>query len=88
MAFGPDGKLYATTGDGNDGEAAQDPSSSLGKILRLNKDGTVPDDNPFFGSFVYSMGHRNPQGIAWDPVTGGLYASEHGKWLHHYILRF
>jgi glucose/arabinose dehydrogenase len=46
--------------------------------LRINKDGSVPDDNPFAGSAVWSLGHRNPQGIAWHPVTGELYATEHG----------
>lgn len=87
LAFGPDGKLYATTGDGSDIPTAQDHSSYLGKILRLNKDGTVPDDNPFPGSFVYSMGHRNPQGIAWEPGTGVLYSSEHGNWRNDEINR-
>lgn len=78
IAFGPDGKLYATTGDAGRGSLAQDLGSLAGKILRLNPDGTVPDDNPFEGSFVYSYGHRNPQGLAWHPDTGSLVATEHG----------
>jgi glucose/arabinose dehydrogenase len=78
IAFGPDGKLYATTGDGSDKKATQSSSNLLGKILRFNKDGSVPEDNPFPGSYVYSLGHRNPQGIAWDPQTNELYESEHG----------
>ena len=78
LAFGPDGKLYVTTGDAADPELAQDRSSLAGKILRLNADGSVPADNPFSGSPVYSYGHRNAQGLAWNPETGRLYATEHG----------
>lgn len=77
IAFGPDNKLYATTGDAGRGALAQDLESLAGKILRLNPDGSVPDDNPFEGSFVYSYGHRNPQGLAWRE-TGQLLAPEHG----------
>ncbi|MBI4813696.1 MAG: PQQ-dependent sugar dehydrogenase [Methanobacterium sp.] len=77
LKFGPDGKLYATTGDSANPSLAQDTNSLAGKILRLNADGTVPDDNPF-GNYVYSYGHRNPQGITWGP-TGIMYASEHGQ---------
>lgn len=77
LKIGPDGKLYATTGDADDGSLAQDLSSPNGKILRLNLDGSIPTDNPFFGSFAYSLGHRNPQGIAWD-TAGHMLASEHG----------
>ena len=78
LAFGPDGKLYVGTGDAGRGARAQDPSSPSGKILRLNPDGTIPDDNPFPGSPVYSLGHRNVQGLAWHPSSGQLYAAEHG----------
>ena len=78
VKFGPDGKLYWTTGDSGNSRLAQDLASNNGKILRLNSDGTVPADNPFPGSPVYSYGHRNPQGLAWQPGTGRLYASEHG----------
>jgi glucose/arabinose dehydrogenase len=77
LAIGPDGKLYATAGDASRPELAQDLDSLAGKILRLNLDGSVPDDNPFEGSYVYSYGHRNPQGITWDE-DGTMFASEHG----------
>jgi glucose/arabinose dehydrogenase len=78
IKFGPDGKLYIATGDGLQPELAQDARSLAGKILRLNSDGSIPEDNPFEGSPVYSYGHRNIQGLAWHPLTGDLYASEHG----------
>ena len=78
LAFGPDGLLYATTGDAGNSEKAQDRAALAGKILRLEPDGAVPDDNPFPGSPVYSYGHRNPQGLAWD-ADGTLYASEFGQ---------
>jgi glucose/arabinose dehydrogenase len=66
IAFGPDGMLYVGTGDAGNGPVAQDPESLNGKILRLRPDGGVPDDNPFRGSPVWSVGHRNVQGLAWD----------------------
>lgn len=78
LAFGPDGMLYATTGDGGQGAHAQDLDSLGGKILRLAPDGKVPQDNPFPGSYVYSYGHRNPQGLAW-VEDGTMYASEFGQ---------
>ncbi|MCZ6783796.1 MAG: PQQ-dependent sugar dehydrogenase [Proteobacteria bacterium] len=58
--------------------APRTPPFLGGKILRLDRDGAVPADNPIPGSPVYSMGHRNPQGLAWHPISGALYASEHG----------
>ncbi|MDP2730019.1 MAG: PQQ-dependent sugar dehydrogenase [Dehalococcoidales bacterium] len=78
IKFGPDGLLYITTGDASDADLAQDKNSLAGKILRLEDDGTIPPDNPFPGSPVYSFGHRNPQGIAWDD-QGRLWATEHGS---------
>ena len=78
IKFGPDGKLYVTTGDAGSSILSQDMDSLAGKILRINRDGAVPQDNPFPGSPVYSYGHRNPQGLAWHPVTDQLFATEHG----------
>ena len=77
IAFGPDGHLYITAGDAGVTAYAQDTSSLAGKILRLNDDGSVPSDNPFQNE-VYSYGHRNPQGLAWDN-TGQLWSTEHGR---------
>src|SRR3989338_1319056 len=65
-------------GDAQYTRFSQELSSLNGKILRLNPDGTVPADNPFAGSPVYSYGHRNPQGLAWQPASGRLYSTEHG----------
>src|SRR5574341_392368 len=78
IAFGPDGKLYVTTGDARQPSQAQDLTALGGKILRLNPDGSIPGDNPFAGSPVYSLGHRNPQGLAWYLPTTTMYESEHG----------
>ncbi|MEO8263212.1 MAG: PQQ-dependent sugar dehydrogenase [Pseudolysinimonas sp.] len=78
IAFGPDGMLYATVGDASNPDTAQDPASLNGKILRMTPTGDVPDDNPFDGSLVYSLGHRNPQGLAWD-ADGQLWAAEFGQ---------
>ncbi|WAC66044.1 PQQ-dependent sugar dehydrogenase [Agrococcus sp. SL85] len=78
IAIGPDGMLYATTGDAADPALAQDPASLAGKILRIAPDGSVPADNPFAGSPVWSLGHRNPQGIAWT-ADGTMLASEFGQ---------
>ena len=77
VKFGPDSKLYITTGDALQRNLAQDLNSLAGKILRLNDDGSIPVDNPFPSSPVYSYGHRNPQGLAWHP-QGQLFATEHG----------
>ncbi|SDS51073.1 PQQ-dependent sugar dehydrogenase [Agrococcus carbonis] len=78
IAFGPDGMLYVTTGDAGDPSAAQDRDSLAGKILRLEPDGAIPADNPFPGSPVYTLGHRNPQGLAWDD-DGTMWATEFGQ---------
>ena len=75
LKVGPDGKLYMTVGDSTCNQA-QDINSYGGKILRMNLDGSVPDDNPF-GNHVWSYGHRNPEGLAWDS-SGQLYSTEHG----------
>ncbi len=81
MAFGPDGKLYITVGDATEHIFAQDPSIVLGKILRINKDGTIPSDNPYPNSPVYTIGHRNMYGIAFDSGGTGL-VTENGDF--HY----
>jgi glucose/arabinose dehydrogenase len=87
IAFGPDDTLYATTGDASQGELAQDRSSLAGKILRLNPYGSIPTDNPFADSPVWSYGHRNPEGLAWHPDTQQLYAIEHGSSGHDEVNR-
>src|SRR3989338_1037985 len=78
LGFGPDLKLYITTGDATQKELAQDVNSLAGKILRINPDGTIPEDNPFPNSPIYSYGHRNPQGIDWHPVSEIFVSTEHG----------
>ncbi|WP_405057263.1 PQQ-dependent sugar dehydrogenase [Kribbella sp. NBC_01505] len=83
IAFGPDGKLYATVGDAKNSGNSQNNGSLNGKILRMNADGTAPSDNPFFSTggnarYVWSRGHRNPQGLAWDS-RGQLWAAEFGE---------
>ena len=77
IQFGPDGKLYITTGEAGNPDLSQDMSSLGGKILRINPDGTIPEDNPWDESPIYSIGHRNPQGIDWDD-HGNLVSTEHG----------
>ncbi|WP_062057952.1 PQQ-dependent sugar dehydrogenase [Aquimarina longa] len=73
----PDMHLIMTTGDAGNTNFSQDMKSLSGKVLRLNLDGSIPDDNPFKGSYIYSLGHRNAQGLALHP-NGTLYSSEHG----------
>lgn len=86
IAFGPDGMLYVTTGWIERSDLPQDRTSLAGKVLRLMPDGSVPADNPFAGSPVWSMGHRNPQGLAWDD-QGQLFVTEHGGGGHDEINR-
>jgi glucose/arabinose dehydrogenase len=81
--FGPDGKLYITTGDATERRLAQQLNSLAGKTLRLNDDGSAPPDNPFLGRQdarpeIWSYGHRNAQGIAWQPGAGLQFQTEHG----------
>jgi len=84
MQFLPDGTLVMTTGDGFEyREAALDTFNLMGKVIRINRDGSIPSDNPFADGAqghpaVWSYGHRNPQGLVFDPATGELYAHEHG----------
>jgi glucose/arabinose dehydrogenase len=78
IGFGPDGMLYVGTGDIFQRRLAQRMDSLAGKILRFRPDGGIPADNPFPGSPIWSLGHRNIQGLAWDPRTGAFYNTEHG----------
>ncbi|MFY3741456.1 MAG: glucose/arabinose dehydrogenase [Candidatus Nitrosomirales archaeon] len=78
LEFGPDGKLYITGGDSTQRLQAQNASSPLGKVLRLNPDGSIPDDNPFPGLPTYTMGHRNVFGIGFHPITNIPYVTENG----------
>ncbi|WP_022950063.1 PQQ-dependent sugar dehydrogenase [Methylohalobius crimeensis] len=77
LAFGPDGYLYITTGDATQSELAQTRNTLNGKILRVTDNGEIPPDNPF-DSLLWSWGHRNPQGLAWDD-SGRLWSTEHGR---------
>lgn len=77
LSVGPDRFLYVTTGDAGNGDNAQDLASLSGKILRLTLDGRPAPDNPF-SNYVWSFGHRNPQGLVFHPETGVLYETEHG----------
>lgn len=76
IAFGPDRYLYVATGDAEEPQSAQDRNGLSGKILRMDREGDAPPDNPF-GNLTWSYGHRNPQGLAWD-TDGTLYETEHG----------
>ena len=77
IKFGPDGLLYITTGDAGEPSQAQNKDSLAGKILRVTDQGQATPGNPF-NNLVYSLGHRNPQGIAWDS-SGNLWQTEHGR---------
>lgn len=78
LAFGPEEKLLVTMGDSARASLSQDPGSFNGKVLRINRDGTIPGDNPNPNSPVFTLGHRNPQGLAVRPGTSQIYISEHG----------
>jgi glucose/arabinose dehydrogenase len=83
LVFAPDGKLFITTGDRGERSRAQDTSNTIAKVIRVNPDGSVPDDNPFVGRDgylpeIFSIGHRNAQGAAINPATGELWTVEHG----------
>jgi glucose/arabinose dehydrogenase len=77
IAFGSDGMLYLTTGDAEEPDNAQNLNSLSGKTLRITDDGAIPSDNPF-GTAIWSYGHRNAQGIAWDDA-GRMWQTEHGR---------
>lgn len=85
LRFGPDGKLYILTGDAGRSSTAQDPKSLGGKILRVNADSSIPNYNPDPESPVFTLGHRNPQGLDWHPLTKQLIATEHGQEAHDEI---
>ncbi len=83
LAFGADGRLFVTVGDRGERTRAPDPGNDGGKVHRINPDGSIPPDNPFLGQdgaspTVWSLGHRNLQGLAFDPATGRLWETEHG----------
>ncbi len=84
LKLGPDGMLYATAGDADMENEAQQPEILAGSILRMELNGQVPEDNPLEDSYVFSYGHRNPQGLAWDE-NERLYISEHGPSGHDEI---
>jgi glucose/arabinose dehydrogenase len=78
MRFGPDGKLYVVTGDQAEPARSQDLADPAGKVLRLNRTGSRPPDNPLPGSLAFSYGHRNSFGLTFDPANGALWQTENG----------
>jgi glucose/arabinose dehydrogenase len=83
VAFGPDGYLWVTTGDAGDADLAQRMDSLAGKVLRMAKDGSTAPGNPFAGephpyALIYTLGHRNPQGLDFHPESGTAFVTEHG----------
>lgn len=78
VAFGADGNLYVSNGERHDTDLSQDPRSMGGKVYRYTPDGAIPGDNPFGDSPAYSIGHRNPFGLAIDPVSGDPFVTENG----------
>src|SRR5439155_1498732 len=83
IAFGPDGKLYAVVGENGIQARSQDPLGPMGKVLRMNSNGSAPPDNPFYGNpawynLTYTYGHRNMFGLAFHPITGRVYVTENG----------
>ncbi len=83
FAWGKDGTLFVSLGERNVPNTSQEPNTHLGKIVRINDDGSVPKDNPFVGKAgylpeIYSLGHRNPLGLYFHPVTGELWSTEEG----------
>jgi aldose sugar dehydrogenase len=85
MKFGKDNMLWVLTGDAARPAFAQDSNSLAGKVLRMTDNGSVPEDNPVWGSLVYSLGHRNPQGLDWHPLTEELIVLSHGETAHDEI---
>lgn len=78
ILFGPDGKLYAVIGESHSPANAQNLASTAGKIVRMNRDGSIPTDNPQSNRYYYSYGHRNSYGFTFDPQNGKLWESENG----------
>jgi len=85
LAFGPDDKLYIVVGDATEHIFAQDPSIVVGKVLRINRDGSIPFDNPYPNSPVYTIGHRNMFGIAFDDGSGNGIVTENGDYYYDEI---
>jgi glucose/arabinose dehydrogenase len=87
IGFGPDGKLYVTVGDQNDDNKAQQMNRPHGKVLRVNPDGSIPQDNPFPDTRIFALGFRNPWGLAFHPKTGVPYITENGEVGHDEVNR-